>query len=93
MDDRPETHYAVAALFLLDRCLALIAALFALFEGFTRVYVGDHYPHDVLASAVLALPVAYLVSMTLGHLATRPVPRLRTGTLRPVLAAEPGTAR
>ncbi|MDR3036371.1 MAG: phosphatase PAP2 family protein, partial [Kitasatospora sp.] len=37
----------VAALFLLDRRLAAIAAVFALLEGFSRVYVGAHYPHDV----------------------------------------------
>lgn len=77
----------VAALWLLDRRLAAIAALFAALEGFTRVYVGAHYPHDVIASAVLALPVAYLTSRLLGRLAVPLVARLRTGGLEPVLSA------
>ncbi|MFB6961991.1 phosphatase PAP2 family protein [Streptomyces sp. NPDC056309] len=59
----------VAALWLLDRRLSAIAAAFVLFEGFTRVYLGDHYPHDVLGSAFLALPVAYLASCLLGRIA------------------------
>jgi membrane-associated phospholipid phosphatase len=78
----------VAALFVLDRRLAAIATLFALLEGFTRVYVGAHYPHDVIASAVLALPVAYLASAILGRVAVPLVARLRTGILRPILTAE-----
>jgi membrane-associated phospholipid phosphatase len=79
----------VAALFLLDRRLSAIAALFAVFEGFTRVYVGAHYPHDVIASAVLALPVAYLTGRLLERLAVPMIARLRTGILQPVLTAEP----
>lgn len=52
----------VAALWLLDRRLSAIAAAFAIFEGFTRVYLGDHYPHDIAGAAVVAMPVAYLIS-------------------------------
>jgi membrane-associated phospholipid phosphatase len=77
----------VAALWLLDRRLSVIAAVFALLEGFTRVYVGAHYPHDVIGAALLALPVAYLTSLLLGRLATPLVARLRTGALSPVLTA------
>ncbi|WP_405783248.1 phosphatase PAP2 family protein [Streptomyces sp. NBC_00859] len=77
----------VAALYLLNRKLCAVAALFALFEGFTRVYVGAHYPHDVLGSALLALPVALLTSLALRRLATPLVERLRTGVLAPVLTA------
>ncbi|MEV6945856.1 phosphatase PAP2 family protein [Streptomyces sp. NPDC051172] len=79
----------VAALWLLDRRLAVIAAAFALFEGFTRVYVGAHYPHDVLGAALLALPVAYLTSQILGRVAVPLVNRLRTGILQPLLTAAP----
>ncbi|WP_327299173.1 MULTISPECIES: phosphatase PAP2 family protein [unclassified Streptomyces] len=82
----------VAALYLLNRKLCAIAALFALFEGFTRVYVGAHYPHDVLGSALLALPVAFLTSLALRRLATPLVERLRTGALAPVLTAGPAGA-
>ncbi|MDF3291586.1 phosphatase PAP2 family protein [Streptomyces silvisoli] len=78
----------IAALFLLDRRLSAIAALFAVVEGFTRVYVGAHYPHDVIGAAVIALPVAFLTSLLLGCSAPGLVARLRTGALRPLLATE-----
>jgi undecaprenyl-diphosphatase len=77
----------VAALWLLDRRLSAVAALFAVLEGFTRVYLGDHYPHDVLGAAVLALPVAYAVSAALGRWGAPWVARLRSGALQPVLTA------
>jgi undecaprenyl-diphosphatase len=79
----------VGALWLLDRRLAAIASVFALFEGFTRVYLGDHYPHDVLGAAIIAMPVAYLVSRVLGRVAVPLVGRLRAGALSPVLSASP----
>ncbi|WP_406142025.1 phosphatase PAP2 family protein [Streptomyces sp. NBC_01089] len=79
----------VAALYLLNRKLSAIAAVFALFEAFTRVYVGAHYPHDVLGSAILALPIAFLTSLALRRLGTPLVERLRTGVLAPVLTAGP----
>ncbi|MFI1760927.1 phosphatase PAP2 family protein [Streptomyces sp. NPDC020800] len=83
---------AVAALFLLDRRLSVIAAVFAVVEGFSRVYVGAHYPHDVLGSVVVALPVAYLTSLALRRWATPLVAALSRGALRPLLTAEPGAA-
>ncbi|MGY5120949.1 phosphatase PAP2 family protein [Streptomyces sp. 900105755] len=78
----------VAALFLLDRRLSAVAAVFAVLEGFSRVYVGAHYPHDVLGSAAVALPVALLVSSALSRWATSLVGSLSHGRLRPLLAAE-----
>jgi undecaprenyl-diphosphatase len=83
---------AVAALWLLDRRLSAIAAVFAVLEGFTRVYVGAHYPHDVLGAALLALPVAYLASLYMGRLAAPLVAHLRTGVLHPVLTVAPAGA-
>ncbi|MFG2857800.1 phosphatase PAP2 family protein [Streptomyces mirabilis] len=83
---------AVAALWLLDRRLSAIAAVFAVLEGFTRVYVGAHYPHDVLGAALLALPVAYLASRLMSRLATPLVAHLRTGVLHPVLTVAPAGA-
>jgi undecaprenyl-diphosphatase len=84
---------AVAALFLLDRRLAAIAAVFAVIEAFSRVYVGGHYPHDVVASALLALPIAYLTSLLVARAVTPLVARLRTGPLAAVLAAGPAAFR
>ncbi|MFJ8600382.1 phosphatase PAP2 family protein [Streptomyces shenzhenensis] len=78
---------AVAALFLLDRRLSAIAAVFAVVEGFTRVYVGAHYPHDVLGSVLLAIPVACLTSLALRRWAIPLVAALSRGTLRPLLTA------
>ncbi|MEV5747138.1 phosphatase PAP2 family protein [Actinoallomurus sp. NPDC052308] len=83
---------AVAALWLLDRRLSAVAAAFAVFEGFTRVYLGDHYPHDVIGAALLALPVAYLLSQALGRLTAPLVAHLRTGVLAPALTAAPAGA-
>lgn len=93
----PSGHVAVAAatvaaLFLLDRRLSAIAAVFAVLEGLTRVYVGAHYPHDVLGAAVVALPVAYVTSLALRRLAVPLVTRLRRGVLAPALGAAPGEA-
>ncbi|MGW3954872.1 phosphatase PAP2 family protein [Streptomyces sp. NPDC004752] len=76
---------AVAALFLLDRRLSAIAAGFAVVEGFTRLYVGAHYPHDVLGSVLLALPVAHLTGLALRRWATPLVAALSRGALRPLL--------
>lgn len=77
----------VAALFLLERRLCVIAAVFALVEGFSRVYVGGHYPHDVLGSFLLALPIAFLTSLALRRVATPLVATLSGGRLRPLLTA------
>ncbi|MGW7427576.1 phosphatase PAP2 family protein [Streptomyces sp. NPDC054813] len=83
---------SVAALFLLDRRLSAIAAVFAVVEGFSRVYVGAHYPHDVLGSAVLALPVAFLISLASRRWATPLIDSLSHGALRPFLTATPAVA-
>lgn len=91
----PSGHTTVAAatvgaLLLLDRRLAALAAVFTLWEGFTRVYVGDHYPHDVLGSLVIATPVALATSLLLARLARPLITRLRAGSaLQPLLIARP----
>jgi membrane-associated phospholipid phosphatase len=55
----PSDHTTVAAalaagLWLIDRRLGAIGAALALVEGFSRVYLGQHYPHDVVAALLLS---------------------------------------
>ncbi len=89
------TTFAVAlavGLWLVSRRLGIIAAVLALLEAFSRVYLGQHYPHDVLAGAVLSTAV-----LLIGwQLARRPLTRLLallSGTpLRPLLTSAPAGA-
>lgn len=61
----PSNHSAVAAAFAVALCLArpawgLPAGVFALLIGASRVLVGVHYPHDVVAGLVLGGAVGLL---------------------------------
>lgn len=78
---------AVAAgLFLLNKRLGLIAALAALLMAFARVYVGAHYPGDVLAGFALGAVVAALGQRLLTPVLTRLVTWATDNTpLRPLL--------
>ena len=71
---------AVAAgLWLLDRRLGIVATVLALLMAFTRVYVGVHYPSDVVAGLVLGATVALAGAAS----ATRLIERLLArGTAR-----------
>ncbi|MFE0458657.1 phosphatase PAP2 family protein [Kitasatospora sp. NPDC058965] len=66
------------ALFLVDRRLGALAGLLALLQGFCRMFMGVHYPTDVLggyalAAAVVLLlaPIAMAVLVPLCHAVTR----------------------
>jgi membrane-associated phospholipid phosphatase len=55
----PSDHTTVAAalaigLWLTNRRLGVVAIGLALLEGFSRVYLGLHYPHDVVAAFILS---------------------------------------
>lgn len=89
----PSDHTTVAValaagIYLVNRKLGIIAAVLALIEGISRVYLGQHYPHDVAAGAVLSS----LVIFGGWPLARRPLTRLLElleGTaLRPLLTAQ-----
>ncbi|MEU3317261.1 phosphatase PAP2 family protein [Streptomyces sp. NPDC006656] len=87
----PSNHAAIAAaaataLWLTDRRLAVIAAPAALLMAFSRVWVGAHYPHDVL----LGLAAGAVIAWPLTRAARRAAPlvrRLHTTALRPLVTS------
>ncbi len=85
----PSNHAAIAAaaavaLLLTDRRLGLIAAPLALAVAASRVWIGVHYPHDVLAGVAVGALVAW--PLTLAARWGEPVvAHLRAGRLRPLL--------
>ncbi|MFJ6196698.1 phosphatase PAP2 family protein [Micromonospora sp. NPDC092111] len=61
----PSNHATIAgalaaAVLLLSRRLGLVAAPLALLAALSRVFVGLHYPHDVLAGLLLGVAVTLL---------------------------------
>jgi undecaprenyl-diphosphatase len=79
---------AAAALWFAYRWIGWVALAAALLMGASRVWVGVHYPHDVLVGALVGL----LVGALLGWLAGRAAPlvdRLRAGALEPLLGSGP----
>ncbi|MFD8318432.1 phosphatase PAP2 family protein [Kitasatospora purpeofusca] len=77
---------AAAALFLVDRRIGAVAAVAAVLMGASRVWVGVHYPHDVLVGAVVGVLVAVPLVLAAGR-AGPLVAHARTGPLRPLLGA------
>jgi len=75
----PSRHAALVAvplIFLLWKMPVFVTYLaYLVFIGFTRVYVGEHYPHDVLAGA--------LIGIVIGYACLKAVPRLRSKIKRP----------
>jgi undecaprenyl-diphosphatase len=78
----PSIHAVIAAavaagLWLVDRRLGVVAALSAALMAFARVYVGAHYPRDVLAGLALGIVVSLA-----GYALVRPVLRRLLGFVR-----------
>jgi undecaprenyl-diphosphatase len=58
----PSNHTVIAfsfaaAVLLVNRRWGVLALVFALFMGISRIYVGAHYPHDVLAGLIIGCVV------------------------------------
>ncbi|MCF3184300.1 phosphatase PAP2 family protein [Streptomyces polychromogenes] len=87
----PSNHAAIAAaataaLWVTDRRLAAIAVPAALLMAFSRVWVGAHYPHDV----ILGLAAGAVIAWPLTRAARRATPlvrRLDTTPLRPLVTS------
>jgi membrane-associated phospholipid phosphatase len=79
---------AVAAgLFLVSRRVGIIAAVAALVMAATRVYVGAHYPWDVVAGLLLGAAVIALGWLLVGSALTSAVRTLQATSLGPLLVA------
>lgn len=78
---------AAAALFLVNRRLGAVATITAVLMGASRVYVGAHYPHDVIVAAVVGFAVATAVALLARRFAATTVARLRVGRLHSLLTA------
>jgi undecaprenyl-diphosphatase len=88
----PSNHATVAAaaavaLFFVSRLLGAVAAVAALAMAVSRVWVGVHYPHDVVAGVLVGTLLAF-GAMTLLKRWPEPLARRLTATrLRPLLAS------
>ncbi|MGP4003304.1 phosphatase PAP2 family protein [Streptomyces sp. 8N706] len=86
----PSNHATIAAALAVGAVLTrrgiwpLVIPPAVLMAG-SRVFVGVHYPHDVVAGFVLGALVAAAVTRLLVRPATAAVERLRTGPLRPLV--------
>ena len=84
------TTFAVAlavGLWLVSRKLGIIAAALALLEAFSRVYLGQHYPHDVLAGIILSTAVLLVGWQFARRPLTRLIALLLDTPLRPLLTS------
>ncbi|GGN32215.1 phosphatase PAP2 family protein [Streptomyces fuscichromogenes] len=87
----PSNHAAIAAaaavaLFFVSRRLGAVAAVAAVAMAVSRVWVGAHYPHDVLAGIAVGALTALLVMRVLRRHAASLAGRLTATRLRPLLA-------
>ena len=78
---------ALAGLFLVDKRLGWTATAVGLLLGFGRVYVGAHYPGDVLAGLGFGAAVALGGWVLLRRPMVALVTRLASTRLRPLLTA------
>lgn len=88
----PSDHAVMAGavavgLLLVDRRLGLLATVLALLMAFARVYVGAHYPFDVIAGLLVGGAVTTIGWVVVRHPMRLLVDALCRTPLRPLLAA------
>ena len=88
----PSDHATVVGavaggLWFVDRRLGRTVAALALLMAFARVYVGAHYPGDVIAGLVLGGGTAMLVRTIAPRVFVPLLERLRDTPLRPLITA------
>lgn len=76
-----------AALWLVSRRLGIVTGVLALLMAFARVYVGAHWPGDVLAGLALGAAVALVLGLVLQRVVAAVVAYLARTPLRPLLLA------
>jgi undecaprenyl-diphosphatase len=83
---------AAAGLWLVSRLLGAIAAVGAITMAFARVYIGAHYPADVLAGLLLGAVVAVVLLALVRTALTRIVTAAGRTRLRPLLTGNQHSA-
>lgn len=80
---------AIGVWLVLGRKFGILAVVLAALEGFSRVYLGQHYPHDVIAAVVLSTVVMLVGWALLRRPLVRLVGALEGTPLRPLLTSAP----
>jgi undecaprenyl-diphosphatase len=78
-----------AGVFLVSHRLGVVSVLAAVWMAFARVYIGAHYPQDVLAGLALGAAVSILGYLLVGGLLTSLVTALQATVARPLLTRTP----
>jgi len=81
-----------AGVFLVSRRLGVLSTVAAVAMALSRVYIGAHYPQDVLAGLLLGAAVSIVGYLLARRLLTRLITTLETTLARPLLTIAPAVA-
>ncbi|MFE2416081.1 phosphatase PAP2 family protein [Streptomyces hokutonensis] len=88
----PSNHATIAAaaavaLFFVSRRLGALAAVAALAMAVSRVWVGVHYPHDVVAGVLVGTTLAFGAMVLVRRRPKSLARRITSGRLRPLVVS------